>query len=414
MPPSPQESQSRFPALKYRNFRLFWTGGLLTNNGRWIRMLVGSWVMFALTKSAAWVGVSAFAGSMPMLLMNPFSAWVSDNWNRRKILLATNGIQAATAIVMALAWNSGLESPWPWLFLITAGGFINGVRLPVWQAFVAECVPRSVLPNAIALNSTQFNAARATGPAIGGLIIGTFGPGWALLVVAILHLPIAIALLLLDTDQLVSGQSSEKESGKIFEGYKRAIRYVLDAPGIRTAILAVSFISAFAMPLSQHIVVFAEDVFKVSPFWFGVLGSAQGIGGIAVGPVVAAMAGRGVRSRIQLGSLVGYGAAIVLFALAPKFWVGFFALLLIGGVHLVSATNLNSVVQLQVDDELRGSVMALYLMGVLGIMPFSNLLMGILISALGPRPVGAGAGVLLVLGGIFLYTTGRLFHLDDD
>ena len=89
-------------------------------------------------------------------------------------------------------------------------------------------------------------------------------------------------------------------------------------------------------------------------------------------------------------------------------------MLLIGGVHLVSATNLNSVVQLQVDDELRGSVMALYLMGVLGIMPFSNLLMGILISALGPRPVGAGAGVLLVFGGIFLYTTGRLFHLDDD
>ena len=414
MPPSPQESQSRFPALKYRNFRLFWTGGILTNNGRWIRMVVSSWVMFALTKSAAWVGVSAFAGSIPMLLMNPFSGWASDNWNRRKILLVANGIQAVTAIVMALAWSSGLKSPWPWLGLIAAGGFINGVRLPVWQAFVAECVPRSALPNAIALNSTQFNAARATGPAVGGLIIGTLGPGWALLVVAILHLPIAVGLLLIDTDQLVSGQSSEKKPGRILEGYKGAIRYVLDAPGIRTAILAVSFISAFAMPLTQQIVVFAEDVFKVSPFWFGILSSAQGIGGIAVAPVVAIMAGRGVRSRIQLGSLVGYGAAIVLFALAPKFWVGFLALLLIGGVHLVSATNLNSVVQLQVDDEVRGSVMALYLMGVLGIMPFANLLMGTLISILGPRPVGAAAGLLLAVGGVFLYTTGRLFHLDDD
>ncbi|CAI8302379.1 MAG: Uncharacterised protein [Acidimicrobiales bacterium AG-410-I20] len=376
-------------------------------------MVVGSWVMFALTKSPAWVGVSAFAGSIPMLLMNPFSGWASDNWDRRRILLVTNGIQAVTAIVMAFAWSSGLSSPWTWLALIAAGGFINGIRLPVWQAFVAECVPKSVLPNAIALNSTQFNAARATGPAIGGLIIGTFGPGWALLAVAVLHLPIAIGLLLIDTDLLISGKSSDKVSGKVLEGYKEAIDYVLDAPGIRTAILSVSFISAFAMPLSQQVVVFAEDVFKVSPFWFGVLSSAQGIGGILVAPMVAATAGRGLRSRIQFGSLLGYGAAIVLFALAPKFWVGFLALLLIGGVHLVSATNLNSVVQLQVDDEVRGRVMALYLMGVLGIMPFANLLMGILISTFGPRPVSAVAGVLLGVAGFFLYSTGRLFHLDE-
>ena len=376
-------------------------------------MVVGSWVMFALTKSPAWVGVSAFAGSIPMLLMNPFSGWASDNWDRRRILLVTNGIQAMTAIVMAFAWSSGLSSPWVWLALIGAGGFINGIRLPVWQAFVAECVPKSVLPNAIALNSTQFNAARATGPAIGGLIIGTFGPGWALLVVAVLHLPIAIGLLLINTDLLISGKSSNKVSGKVFEGYKEAIDYVLAAPGIRTAILSVSFISAFAMPISQQIVVFAEDVFKVSPFWFGVLSSAQGIGGILVAPMVATTAGRGLRSRIQFASLLGYGFAIVLFALAPKFWVGFLALLLIGGVHLVSATNLNSVVQLQVDDEVRGRVMALYLMGVLGIMPFANLLLGILISTFGPRPVSAISGALLCVAGFFLYTTGRLVHLDE-
>ena len=167
------------------------------------------------------------------------------------------------------------------------------------------------------------------------------------------------------------------------------------------------------MPISQQIVVFAEDVFKVSPFWFGVLSSAQGIGGILVAPMVAATAGRGLRSRIQFVSLLGYGFAIVLFALAPKFWVGFLALLLIGGVHLVSATNLNSVVQLQVDDEVRGRVMALYLMGVLGIMPFANLFLGILISTFGPRPVSAISGALLCVAGFFLYTTGRLVHLDE-
>ena len=373
-------------------------------------MVVGSWVMFALTKSPAWVGVSAFAGSIPMLLMNPFSGWASDNWDRRRILLVTNGIQAMTAIVMAFAWSSGLSSPWVWLALIGAGGFINGIRLPVWQAFVAECVPKSVLPNAIALNSTQFNAARATGPAIGGLIIGTFGPGWALLVVAVLHLPIAIGLLLINTDLLISGKSSNKVSGKVFEGYKEAIDYVLAAPGIRTAILSVSFISAFAMPISQQIVVFAEDVFKVSPFWFGVLSSAQGIGGILVAPMVAATAGSSITHPICFTAWLWIRNRS--FCVSSKM-VGFLALLLIGGVHLVSATNLNSVVQLQVDDEVRGRVMALYLMGVLGIMPFANLFLGILISTFGPRPVSAISGALLCVAGFFLYTTGRLVHLDE-
>ncbi|HIG25228.1 MAG TPA: MFS transporter [Acidimicrobiia bacterium] len=409
-----QKSTGRYPAMRHRNYRLFWTGGLITNNGRWIRMVAGSWVMYTLTDSASWVGFAAFASMVPMFVMNPLSGWISDHRNRRNTLLITNGLQAVVAVMMALVWAQGVSSPWPWVVLLAVGGMINGVRLPVWQAFVAECVPRSELPNAIALNSTQFNAARATGPAIGGLIIGTWGPGWALLAVAIFHLPVAIALVLIDPTKLVSGQVGDPENQPtVWGGFREGVRYVWGAPGIRTAILSVMLIAAFAMPLVQQVVVFAEEVFEVSPFWFGVLGSAQGIGGVLVAPWVAGMAGNLRRSRVQVVSLVGYGVAVVIFGLAPSFWVGFAALMVIGGVHLLSATNLNSTVQLQVDDAVRGRVMAIYLLGMLGVMPFSNLLVGALISAFGPRPVVVIGGVLLGLGGLGLFWSGKLDHLDD-
>ena len=194
--------------------------------------------------------------------------------------------------------------------------------------------------------------------------------------------------------------------------YRESIRYVLDAPGIRAAIITVTLISTAGQPIVQQIVVFAEEVFEVSPFWFGILGSAQGIGALLAAPVVAGELSRLKRSRIQLLATSGYGAAMVVFALAPSFWVGFGALAMIGVMHLASASNLNSTVQLQVADELRGRVMAIYLMGVLGLSPFANLLMGWLISVLGPRPVVAASGLIVVGGGLLLQVTGQYARLD--
>jgi len=164
--------------------------------------------------------------------------------------------------------------------------------------------------------------------------------------------------------------------------------------------------------LVQQVVVFAEDVFEVSPFWFGVLASAQGIGAVLVAPFVAGELSRVRPSRLQSYAVLGYAVGVAGLGLAPVFWVGFVALAFLGAVHLVSASNLNSVVQLQVDDEVRGRVMAIYLMGVLGTTPFANLLMGWLISVFGARPVVVSGGGLLLLVGLFLVGTGRLRHLD--
>ena len=410
--------QARFPALGVRNYRLFWTGGLVANAGRWILHITSAYVIFRITGSAAWVGITGFANFVPMLLLNPVSGYLSDTRDRRRLLLATNICGAFATLLMGVAWSAGIRSPWGWVLLFFIRGCVAGIQLPTWQAFVAECVPRDLLRNAITLNSTQFNAARTLGPAIGGVLIGTLGPGWALTLTAVLYGPVLVALVRIDPATLYRPRRPTEVDGQrkssVVSDYRESIRYVLDAPGIRAAIITVTLVSTVGQPIVQQIVVFAEEVFEVSPFWFGILGSAQGLGALVAAPVVAGELSHLRRSRIQLVATSGYGVAIVVFALAPSFWVGFGALALIGAMHLASATNLNSTVQLQVTDELRGRVMAIYLMGVLGLSPFANLLMGWLISILGPRPVVAASGLIVIGGGLVLQLTGQYARLDRD
>ena len=415
-PGLPPPDRRRFPAMGFPNYRRFWIGGMLTNNGRWVQYVTTYYIVYRITGSAAWVGMAGFFTFIPMLLTNPVAGYVSDHFDRRKVLLTTNSLCSALAAGMALTWASGIHDVRLWMMLLLVGGFIYGVQLPTWQSFVAECVPREHLRNAITMNSTQFNAARTFGPALGGLLIGTLGPGWALTLTAVLYGPVLVALARIDPSTLFRAGSSARVGGhrgsSVVADYRESIRYVLDAPGIRAAIITVTLISTAGQPIVQQIVVFAEEVFEVSPFWFGILGSAQGIGALLAAPVVAGELSRLKRSRIQLLATSGYGAAMVVFALAPSFWVGFGALALIGVMHLASASNLNSTVQLQVADELRGRVMAIYLMGVLGLSPFANLLMGWLISVLGPRPVVAASGLVVVVGGLLLQVTGQYDRLD--
>jgi len=408
----------RYPALDVRNYRLYWIGAVLTNNGRWAQYVATYFIIYQLTGSAAWGGMAGFANFVPMLLVSPVAGWISDNLDRRRLLRAVNGVAALTAAGMAVAWAAGLRSPGGWVGLFFLNGIVSGLKIPGGQAFVAECVPQGYLRNAITLNSTQFNAARALGPAIGGLILGIAGAGWTLAAVVLFYGPMVVCLSLMDPTELHRRvREPAQRAGRhpaVVADYRAAVRYVFASPGIVTAIVTVSFISALAMPVVQQVVVFAEDVFEVSPFLFGLLGSAQGIGAVLSAPMVAGVIGSLRPSTQQFAATAGYGLAVAAFALAPTYAMGFGALAAIGLTHLVSASNLNSVVQLQVDDAMRGRVMAIYMVGVLGPLPFSNLLVGWLISVYGPRPVVAVCGGLLVLAALVLRSSGRLAHLDTE
>ena len=406
----------QFPALHIKNYRLYWIGSVLSNNGRWVQYIATYYIIFQLTGSAAWVGFAGFANFIPMLIVNPLAGWISDNLYRRQVLWAGNVFAAVCSGIMALFWISGLRSPISWVGLLFINGAITGLLIPVGQAFVAECVPYRHLRNAITLNSTQFNAARALGPGIGGLLLGVFGPGVTLASVAIFYMPIVYLLIQIDLSRghrISENKNSLKiRESKIIADYRTSIRYVRSVPGIVSAILMVAFISALAMPVVQQVVVFAEEVFEVSPFLFGLLGSAQGIGAVISAPMAVGFVARCKPSNQQFFATLGYGIAITSFALAPTYFVAFLALIVVGFTHLISAANLNSVVQLQVDDSKRGRVMAIYLIGVLGPAPFANLALGWLISVFGPRLVVAICGGLLGFAALVFRFSGYLQRLD--
>ena len=409
-------SRGNFDSLKVRNYRLYWFGAVLKNNGRWAQYVATYYIIFKLTESASWVGITAFANFVPMLVVNPLTGWISDNLNRRNVLVATNLVASFMAGLMAIAWGAGLKEPGVWVAIFFLNGTISGLLIPVSQAFVAECVPQNLLRNAITLNSTQFNAARALGPAIGGLILGFSGPGWTLAAVVLFYGPMLVCLLLMESDALMSPQEesfkADRERPSVISDYKESVRYVRGSRGISAAILTIAIISTFGFPVVQQIIVFAEEVFEVSPFLFGLLGSAQGIGAVLAVPLVTGYVNFMKPSVQQLIATVGYGFAVMIFALAPSYTVAFFSLGILGIMHLISASNLNSVVQLQVDEEMRGRVMAIYLVGVLGPAPFAGLAMGWLVSAFGPRLVVALSGSILALLAVVLWLRGKFSDLN--
>ncbi|CAI8336156.1 MAG: Tetracycline resistance protein, class C [Acidimicrobiales bacterium AG-410-I20] len=410
-------SRGNFDSLKVRNYRLYWFGAVLKNNGRWAQYVATYYIIFKLTESASWVGITAFANFVPMLVVNPLTGWISDNLNRRNVLVATNLVASFMAGLMAIAWGAGLKEPGVWVAIFFLNGTISGLLIPVSQAFVAECVPQNLLRNAITLNSTQFNAARALGPAIGGLILGFSGPGWTLAAVVLFYGPMLVCLLLMESDALMSPQEesfkADRERPSVISDYKESVRYVRGSRGISAAILTIAIISTFGFPVVQQIIVFAEEVFEVSPFLFGLLGSAQGIGAVLAVPLVTGYVNFMKPSVQQLIATVGYGFAVMIFALAPSYTVAFFSLGILGIMHLISASNLNSVVQLQVDEEMRGRVMAIYLVGVLGPAPFAGLAMGLLVSAFGPRLVVALSGSILAFLAVVLWFRGKFSDLNS-
>ena len=224
------------------------------------------------------------------------------------------------------------------------------------------------------------------------------------------------SLLLINPASLLHSQERkvkvQSEKPSIISDYRESVRYVFRSRGISAAIITISIISTFGFPVVQQIIVFSEDVFEVSPFLFGLLGSAQGIGAVVVVPLVTGYVSQMKPSAQQFIATVGYGLAIVLFAIAPSYGVAFLALSFLGVMHLISASNLNSVVQLQVDEEMRGRVMAIYIVGVLGPAPFASLAMGWLVSLFGPRLVVALSGSILACAGILLWSRGKFSNLN--
>lgn len=396
-------------ALSYRNYRLFISGALISNSGVWVQMIALAFVIEDLTESGTWVGLAAMMQTLPAVFLGMVGGALADRFPRRIMLTFTNSAQALIALGFAAMWAAGVDRPLAYIALGVVNGCMNGIQLPAWQAFVAELVPRGALLNAVTLNSAQFNASRAVGPMIGGIVLAVGGPGWCFFTNSLTYLPAVLALILIRVPRLAP-EGGDRPN--VFRDAAAAVRYAADNPGIRLSILVAGVIAFFGQPIIHLVVIFANDVFKVGETQYGILAAATGVGAMLNTPFVA---GRG--SRVPRSRLVGfgwpiYGIALLGFALSPYYWLAVVALAVLGASHIATAATLNTVIQLQVEEALRAKVLALYLITLLAGLPLGAQLQGFLADVIGPRIAVGGAGVLLAATALWWVISGRTKVLD--
>lgn len=282
--------------LRHRDFRLFWIGALISNTGTWLQGAAVPYVLFKLTHSSTWVGMSVFASLAPGVIFGPLTGGIADRLDRRWMLFWIQTGSAVAALVMAALWIGHVRNPGTLLAVTAASGVFMGMGMPVWQGFVADLVPRSDLPAAVTLNSVQFHGSRAIGPALAGLILATVGPTWAFVGNGVSYVAVLVALWLVharSTPKPPSGQSLVAE-------IRAGVTYTRNHTPIATAMLLVVAAGFLGNPIVQLAPEFSERVYKVGAGKYGLLSAAFGLG-----------AGIGVYAVGQLTHLAGSSGLII-------------------------------------------------------------------------------------------------------
>lgn len=394
-PPAQRGLLQAVAALRHRDFALFWTGALLSNVGTWMQHITVPYVLYQQTDSAAWVGFAAFMQFLPGVVLGPWAGSLADRFERRLVLLVSQGLAALVAFALWGAFVADKASPGVLVALVAINGAVFGMGIASWQAFVTELVPRHALLNAITLNAAQFNGARAFGPAIGGVVLARYGPSWAFLVNGLSYVTVLGALVLIRP----RAREHARPEGRVLAQFSEGVRYIRRHPGIALSMSLVGAVGFLGSPVFQLAPVLAKDVFHVGAGAYGLLTGALG-GGAVVGAAVLGALGPGVqRSRLVAISLVGYGAALALLAAAPSFGVGVAAMALAGMGYLTTVASLQTTVQFLVAEALRGRVLAVYVMVFTAAYPIGALLQGWTADVVGARAtIGAAAAVLIGIG----------------
>jgi MFS family permease len=379
-------------ALNHRDFRLFWIGQSISSVGSWMQSVGLSWLVLELTNSPIRLGLVSALQFGPVLLLSAVAGVVVDRVPKRRLVLATQMALMLPAFALAgLVW-AGWIRYWHVATLAAVIGLVNALDMPTRQSFLVEMVGREDLLNAIALNSTTFNAARVTGPALGGLLIARYGTSVAFLLNALSFLAVVLSL----TAIRAGSEPRPRRGTTLREELMDGIRYATRTPLVALILGLVFAVSTFAMNHGVLVPLFAREVLHEGVHVFGLLMASLGAGAV-VGAVAVAALGYG---RPPLATVVvpGLGVAIGILTLAFVRHVALAAgvLFVVGIMQIIFQNGCNTIVQVTVPDELRGRVMGVYMMVFAGATPVGASLIG---------TVAEGAGVpaaCLVGGGLAL------------
>lgn len=380
-----------FRSLKNVNYRVWAAGALVSNVGTWMQRTAQDWlVLTQLTRhNAAAVGTVMALQFGPQLLLLPWTGFAADHYNQRKLLMATQAVLGVLALMLGLLTVTGIVQLWHVYVFAFLSGCASAFDAPVRQTFVAELVGDADLPNAVALNSTSFNAARMIGPAVAGLVIASIGTGWAFLLNGASFAAVVASLFLLRVSALRTNARAHRTKGSLTGG----LRYVWGRSDLKAILVMLFLIGTFGLNFPIFISTMAVSVFHTDARGYGLLSSIMAIGTVS-GALLAAGRDRPRFVSLLTGAAI-FGIGCTLAAIAPGY--GFFAgALVVVGVAALTFTNAtNSLMQLTTEPSMRGRVMALRVAIALGGTPIGAPVVGWVADHLGPRwalGVGAASG----------------------
>jgi len=390
-----------FRGFAYRDFRIMWFGACTSSIGTLMQTFAQAWLVLQLSGSSFLLGLDSFLGSIPIVLFSLVGGVFADRTERQKLLLGSQFVQMACAFSLATLFATGVVKIWHILALSFIVGTAQSFGGPAYSALIPTLVKTEDLPNAIALNSIQFNVARVLGPTLGGVALA-LGASWCFSLNGISFVAVIISLLLIKPHFVPT-----KTGESVLESMQGGISFIRKQGTMEALIVLAFSMTLLAFPLIVFLPVFAKDVFKGGPSLYTIFLVCSGIGSICGALTVAGLGKHKHMGRLVLINLVALGLLITGFARSHSFVLSCILIFFSGAMLLAVFTSIGSLVQLIAPDDMRGRVMSVYNVAFRGGMPFGSLVVGALVRQFTAPVVLSWNGVLLAILGLYFLVVHR-------
>ena len=378
-------------SFRHRNYRILFPANTISNIGSWAQRVAQDWLVLELTQSGIYLGIVTAIQFTPFLLFSLHGGAFADRFDKRKLLIGTNALGAFSAMALGILVMTNLVELWHVFALAAVLGISTAIDAPVRQTFAADIVGQDDLPNAVSLNSANFNAGRLVGPALSGLLIAAFGTGPSFLVNGISYL-FAIAALMAMNEKEFFYQERAKSKTNVREG----LRYALARPDIYVVMLIVFFLGTFGLNFQIFNALMATKEFGKGPAAYGLLGTFVAIGSFS-GAIASARLERFRKTRFVILAGGAFALAILVLSILPNYTAYAIFLPICGVTALITMITANSIVQVNSDPAIRGRVMGIYLLIFMGGTPVGSPVIGLMAEAIGIRSTIAACGAICLI-----------------
>ena len=386
-------------SLRHRNYRLYITGQLVSVCGTWMQQVALSWLVYRLTGSATLLGIVGFASQIPIFCLGAVGGVISDRYSCHRVAVCTQCAALAQALFLSVLTLTGWIQPLHIILLGTAMGVIYAFDMPARQALVHQLVDVDDLANAVALNSSMINAARIVGPALAGAVVAKFGEGVCFLINAVSYLAVIVALFMMKLSQQPREAAPSVSIGRsLIQG----AHYILATTPIRDILILLGVLGLMGMPYMTLMPVFAAHVHNGGANALGLMFGAVGLGALIGALFLAQRKNIIGLGRVIVAATLGFGIGLISFTVARVFWLSLVLLVGVGCGWMVLIAASNTALQTLADNDMRGRVMSLFSMMLVGMAPFGSLLMGWAADQI-------GAPLVVAIGGAFCSVAGIIF-----